>query len=144
MERRPQPAKRVASRPMPALAHAGDGRQRVQPHGAIELPDEYAGLDPDLRAFLRAPYDPLNSVMAARFIATGLLRQPLAYGWMRHFALLVALVLVGTLAVSLVGLAGLIVSGSVEEALFFALQILVVSGPLGAFGLVLLVRLARF
>jgi hypothetical protein len=46
--------------------------------------------------------------------------------------------------VSLVGLAGLIVSGSVEEALFFALQILVVSGPLGAFGAVLLVRLARF
>ena len=144
MERRPQPAKRVASRPMPALAQAGDGHRRVQPHGAIELPDEYAGLDPDLRAYLRAPYDPLNSVMAARFIARGLLRQPLAYGWMRHFALLVALVLVGTLAVSLVGFVGLIVGGSVEEALFFALQILVVSGPLGAFGVALLWRLARY
>ena len=44
---------------------------------AIELPDEYPGLDPDLRAYLRAPYDPLNSVMAARFIARGLLREPL-------------------------------------------------------------------
>jgi hypothetical protein len=144
MERRPQPLKRVASRPMPALAHAGAGRQRAQPQGVIELPDEYAGLDPDLRAFLRAPYDPLNSVMAARFIARGLLRQPLAYGWMRHIALLVALVLVGTLVVSLLGFAGLVVSGGAEEALIFALQILVISGPLGAFGLVLLWRLARY
>jgi hypothetical protein len=129
---------------MPSLAHAADAHQRRQGPGAIELPDEYAGLDPDLRAYLRAPYDPLNSVMAARFIARGLLQAPIAYGWMRHIALLVALVLVGTLAVSLVGLAGLIVSGSVEEALFFALQILVVSGPLGAFGVALLWRLARY
>ena len=50
MERRPQPSKRVVSRPMPALSHAGEAYQRRQGPGVIELPDQYAGLDPDLRA----------------------------------------------------------------------------------------------
>lgn len=144
MERRPQFAKRAASRPMPALAHGGEGRQHRQPLGTLGLQDARDGLDPDLRAYLRAPYDPLNSAQATRFIARGLLKGTLDYGWMRHLALLVALVLVGTLVASLVGFAGLLISGTAEEALIFGLQVLLVTGPVGAFGVALLWRLARY
>jgi hypothetical protein len=144
VERRPQPAKRAATRSIPAPARELHARRPAGPDGTVALNLADDGLDPDLRAYLRAPYDPLNAAQATRFVVRGLLRQPFEYGWMRHFALVVALVLVGTLIASLVGLGGLIVSGSAEEALIFGLQVLLVTGPMGAFGVVLLWRLVRY
>jgi hypothetical protein len=136
------PAKRAAPRSFPAPAREHRALRHTGPEGAVALTLD-DGLDPDLRAYLRAPYDPLNSAQATRFVARGLL-QPLGYGWMRHFALLVALVLVGTLLASLVGFAGLIASGSFSEAAFFGLQVLVIAIPPGAFGAVMLWRLAHY
>ena len=147
MERRPQPAKRAATRSLPAPArehHAQQARRHAGPGGAVALTVADSGLDPDLRAYLRAPYDPLNGALATRFVARGLLHLPLEYGWLRHFALLVAFVLVGTLLASLVALAGLLVSGSFTDAAIFGLQVLVLAVPPGAFGVALLWRLLRY
>jgi hypothetical protein len=122
-------------------AHEHRARRYAGPQGSVALTLDDDGLDPDLRAYLRAPYDPLNSAMATRFIARGLLQQPLDYGWKRLCALLVALALVGTLLISLAGFVGTILSGSAELATFFGLQVLLLAVPPGAFGAVLLWRL---
>jgi hypothetical protein len=144
VERRPQPIRPAATRAIPAPARDNRARQRAGSDGSVALMLDGDGLDPDLRAYLRAPYDPLNSAQATRFFASGLLRQPLAYGWMRLFALLVALVLLSTLLISLAGLIGLIIGGNAEQAAFFGLQVLLLAAPAGAFGAVLLWRLCHW
>lgn len=143
MERRPMPPKVAAAHPLPPIARDERAHLPGHAHGAIGLPPADSHLDPDLRAYLRAPYDPLKCAQATRFFAGELLRHPPAHGWMRVLAFLVALGLLGLFLTGVAAIVGLLADGDGVQALVIGAQFVLLACPLGLFGAVLLWRLMR-
>lgn len=135
----PRP-KRTPSRPVAPAARHPPRREPPRTRAELGIAPEYDTLDPDLRAYLRAPYDPLNGARAARFFTRGLLQQPPAYGWMRPFALLIALLAIATLVG---GVGAALASGGGSGSVVALAQVLLVAGPVGLVGAVVLWRLVR-
>lgn len=100
-------------------------------------------IDPDLENHLRAPYDPFYDAQVTRFTQGAVLRNPPQHGWMRVAAFFVALSLLGGTILGLSLIAGAIAAGVDQEALGEGARVLLISGPLGATGAVLLWRLVR-
>ena len=143
MERRPILPKHAAAHPLPAIAPNGRAHFPDHAHGAIGLPPDDSHLDPDLRAYLRAPYDPLKCAQATRFFAGELLRHPPAHGWMRVLAFLLALGLLGLFLMGVAAIVGLFADGDGAQALVIGAQFVLLACLLGLFGAVLLWRLLR-
>ncbi len=124
--------------PAPALPL---GRKRQERQQARQARVE---VDPDLRNYLRAPYDPTYAARAARFTEGAVIRDPPRRGWMRAVAFLIAFSLLsGTIG----GVGGLVTAlaadrrGATEVAA--AVQFLLIASPFGLAGGVLLWRLVR-
>ncbi len=101
-------------------------------------------VDPDLRNYLRAPYDPTYAAQAARFTEGAVIRNPPRRGWMRAVAFLVAFSLLSGTIVGVGGLVAALVAdrrGATEVVA--AVQFLLIASPFGLAGGVLLWRLVR-
>jgi hypothetical protein len=96
MDRRSERRRRRAMRPRRAV-------ERLRPHPTIwpatERTEAIVAEDPDLRNYLRAPYDPSYGAQVGRFFTRGVLQAAEGGGWRRLGALVVALMtLIGTIA----------------------------------------------
>lgn len=126
---------------MPVEGHERRSRRATSArrNSAGEVPAEQERLvveDADVRAYLRAPYDPYYSArMAGR--ATGeVVRRPPERGWPRAMAALLALTL---LSMPGLGIARILGGGPLDEGG----QMVLVASPFGYAGLLLIWRLAR-
>jgi hypothetical protein len=102
--------------------------------------EDVVAADPDLRNYLRAPYDPLYQAQATRFFGRGLLHAASSGGRMRIGVLILAL---GAVAGMIVGLgialdAVIARQGQWGAAVIWSLSFTVVAG---LFGMTLLQRL---
>jgi hypothetical protein len=104
--------------------------------------EDVIGADPDLRNYLRAPYDPLYQAQATRFFSQGLLHAAASGGRTRIGVLVVAL---GAMAGMVVGVGVALNAALTREGLWGAAVIwsLFFAAAAGLFGITLLRRLLR-
>lgn len=92
--------------------------------------------DAELRAYLRAPYDPLRSARMTGQATGDVVRRPPAHGWLGAMAILLVVAL---LSLPIIGILKILITRPRDEGV----QILLISSPFGYAGLYLLSRLVR-